>query len=287
MTVTGGSNGSRAEGNTSTSAKPSAPSVPRPSPAIRWCFTLNNPKPDDYEALGADGADGSMVPEMRLWVVGEEVGKSGTKHLQGYVEFKKKCRPAKAYFGGRAHWEKAKGDKASNVKYCSKDGKVISTNIKTRKPIKIIEELRPWQKSIVDLVKGEPDDRTINWFWESEGNMGKSALCKYLIVKHDAMVLSGKIADIHNGILMKMKDDEDWEPTLIVLDIPRVSHGAVSYAGIEKIKDGFFFCGKYEGGMCVFNSPHILVFANEPPDESKMSADRWNVVELSGSPFED
>jgi hypothetical protein len=38
---------------------------------------------------------------------------------------------------------------------------------------------------------------------------------------------------------------------------------------------------KYETGVKVFNSPHIFVFANFPPDKpDELSNDRWIIKEL-------
>lgn len=43
---------------------------------------------------------------------------------------------------------------------------------------------------------------------------------------------------------------------IVVMDIPKqVEH--ISYTGIEEVKDGAFFSGKYESGMIVMNYPHI------------------------------
>ncbi len=55
----------------------------------------------------------------------------------------------------------------------------------------------------------------------------------------------------------------------------------VSYQALEEIKDGIFFSGKYEGGMKIFNSPHVICFANFSPAEHKLSGDRWVVEEVS------
>lgn len=67
---------------------------------------------------------------------------------------------------------------------------------------------------------------------------------------------------------------------LIVVDCPRSQQDYINYGAIEQIKNGLIFSGKYEGTQLVFNSPHVIVFANEPPDYSKMSMDRWNVVQI-------
>ncbi len=33
--------------------------------------------------------------------------------------------------------------------------------------------------------------------------------------------------------------------------------------------------------MVRYNSPHVIVFANRPPDLSDMSADRWRVYNMN------
>ena len=74
-----------------------SPSITRKKqipPAIRWCFTFNNYSTDEYN---------SIVPKFRLlakyYIIGKEVGESGTPHLQGYVEFKKKYANNIMYIG--------------------------------------------------------------------------------------------------------------------------------------------------------------------------------------------
>ena len=70
-------------------------------------------------------------------------------------------------------------------------------------------------------------------------------------------------------------------PELIVINIPR-SHSMdyISYEGIENVKDMYFYSGKYEGGMVFGNPPHLFIFANESPEFSKLSEDRWVIKEI-------
>ena len=92
----------------------------RESPKKHWVFTLNNP------ASGADG--GLWLLPYDYAVLGNEVGESGTPHIQGYVVFKKKYRLAqlKAHSseGNRAHWEPQSvySTPAQAAEYCMKDG---------------------------------------------------------------------------------------------------------------------------------------------------------------------
>lgn len=228
----------------------------------------------------------SIVPTfspLGEFIVGEEIGDSGTPHLQGFVKFKKKTRPAKIAFEGRAHWEKCKGNERQNTDYCQKEGRTIHTNMKVPKPIRTIdpEKLYPWQKNIWDTVENEcTDERTINWYYEESGNVGKSALCKLLVVKKGAILVGGKGDDIKHGIVSFMEKNNGIAPEIVLIDIPRCSAGFVSIKAIEEVKNGCFFSGKYESAMCVFNSPHIFCFSNTLPDVDKMSQDRWNIVEI-------
>ena len=127
--------------------------------------------------------------------------------------------------------------------------------------------------------EGEPNDRTIYWFWEQTGNVGKTSFAKYTAVHSGSLIVSGKGNDMKYGII-KYKEKHGVAPRIVIIDIPRSIKDYVSYSGIEEIKNGLFFCGKYESDMCVFNSPHVICFSNSPPDTSKFSKDRWCIYEI-------
>ena len=89
------SNSSQKKGNT----KPSSVQV---SPSKYWCFTLNNYKKEDINIISS---------KVLNYCIGEEVGESGTPHLQGYIEFETKKRPLGVFKEYKnIHWEKRKGD---------------------------------------------------------------------------------------------------------------------------------------------------------------------------------
>lgn len=83
-----------------------------------YCFTINNYGEDDLEQL--------EQIECTYIVYGNEVGDSGTPHLQGYVRFKNARQ-----FGSvskdfpRAHLEIARGSPKQNRDYCTKSGEFI------------------------------------------------------------------------------------------------------------------------------------------------------------------
>jgi hypothetical protein len=116
--------------------------------------------------------------------------------------------------------------------YCSKDGKITKYGFPAE--IKIIQNLYPYQKEIEDLcINTEPDGRTCHWYWENNGNVGKSSFCMD-------------------------------ECRTIIIDIPRANQGHVSYNAIECILNGMITNTKYETGVKVFNPPHVICFANFP-----------------------
>ena len=245
----------------------------QPNRATFYCFTHFNFETDVINRLH------SRLNEIcKKWLYGEEsCPTTGKKHLQGWFKLKKPMRITELKLAGNPHLETCKGDEEENIAYCSKEGKVVSHGFP--KPIKIATTLRPWQEKVIKIIKSEPDDRKIYWFWESTGGVGKSTLVKYAVVKHDALFCDGgKKADIINLVF---NNDMDTCNT-IIWDIPRVNRNAVSYAAIEAIKNGLVCNTKYETGVKVFNPPHIIIFANFPPDldEDNLSKDRWMITEL-------
>lgn len=243
-------------------------------PAKHWVFTLNNYTIEDIV----------LFQESKLiekYIFQEETGEQGTPHLQGYLKFYTKKRP-KNLFNHKIHWEKCKHIKES-INYCQKQdtrtGSIYNKNIKITKPIKIITKLYEWQQNLETILKQEPDDRTIRWYWDDIGNKGKTSFCKYLVVKHQALYVSGKIGDMAYA-LMKYRES-NGDPEIILIDIPRASYNRISYPGIEALKNGLIFSSKYESGQIVMNSPHVVVFANSEPSYELLSVDRWKVVRLT------
>lgn len=56
--------------------------------------------------------------------------------------------------------------------------------------------------------------------------------------------------------------------------------GGVCYQALEALKDGIMYSGKYEGGLCVFDTLHVVVFSNEGPKDGMLSEDRVNLIRL-------
>lgn len=265
---------SKDSGNTSTES----PLKKQVSPSKKWSFTLNN-----Y----TDDIISSIVPLFKgkcsVAFFAKEIGESGTPHLQGYCEFKVKCRPLSVFKSTVFHWEKSKGSFAENLAYCTKENSLSFKHGPVPVPVRTITPATfyKWQKDIHDIIITTPDDRTIHWYYERIGNVGKSSFCKYLCVHHDCLIVSGKAGDCFYAIQQYMEKHNGCAPDIIVFDIPRCNIDYVSYLAIEKIKDGLFFSGKYEGGMVCFNPPHIFCFANERPEKDKLSLDRWNIVKIT------
>lgn len=143
-------------------------------------------------------------------------------------------------------------------------------------------ELYPFQKEVLEILSKPADDRTVHWFWESEGCTGKTSLVKSICINNpgNCIFLNGKAADMKCAIAKTMEDGP--APKIVLLGLPRTAEDYTGslYQGLEEIKDGLFFSGKYESKMVMFDSPHVMVFANWPPCESKLSADRWKIVEI-------
>lgn len=92
-----------------------------------WCFTLNNYSEEDIARLASldfqKDSGQTTGFTIKYMIFGEEVGESGTPHLQGYVCFKNQVRlgTLKSSISDRAHFEIAKGTVKHNYDYCSKD----------------------------------------------------------------------------------------------------------------------------------------------------------------------
>lgn len=241
------------------------------SPAKHWCFTWNN-----YDDSSISSIVSICEQKQIKYCIGKEVAPTtGTPHLQGFITGEKKFRPSSLNLPKGIHWEACKGSIEQNYQYCTKCAD-FTTNIKLPKPLKVLtlDQLYPWQRRLYDICKQEPDDRTIYWVWEHTGNVGKTAFSKFLSHKMGAVPLEGKKNDI-------LYCAATFESDIYIYDLERSMEEFVSYASIEKIKNGYFMVAKYESKPIIRNPPHVFIFANFPPDMSKLSLDRWNIIDLN------
>lgn len=148
-------------------------------------------------------------------------------------------------------------------------------------PVELLkpEEMHMWQRSLVRILSQKPNNRTIHWYWEGVGGTGKSVFCKYLCATMGALLCSGRASDMKYLIVQYQKRKKEF-PHLILFDVPRTNVGFLDYQGLEEVKNGCFVSTKYECSMVVMDNPHVVVFANYPPNRDKLSEDRWHIVEI-------
>lgn len=247
-----------------------------------WSITINNYTDNDillWESVmeRASSASGQT-----------EIGKNGTPHIQAFAYFNNGIRfsTLRKLLGERAHIEKARNINALR-NYVLKNETRDKDYLSWSKGIKKMEirdrfieyEPKEWQKDIINMLNSEPDDRTINWIWDSDGGTGKTTLAKHICLTNKrAIYVSGKASDIKYGITQMVERKK--YPEVCIFDLVRSGENYVSYEGIEAVKNGIFFNAKYESNMVMFNNPHVVCFANYPPDYGRLSKDRWNVFEI-------
>lgn len=132
---------------------------------------------------------------------------------------------------------------------------------------------RLWQQELLDvLVVPCTDDRIVHWYYDADGKAGKTVFGKYLVTNHNALYLTNcKTADAACIF--------DGHP-IVVFNFTRSQSTRINYEVLEMLKDGILMSGKYHPIQKVNSSPHVVVFANFRPDESMLSADRWNIVDM-------
>lgn len=154
-----------------------------------WCFTWNNYNEEDISRLDS--------LKCERIVVGEEVGASGTPHLQGYVRFNEAQRFSwwKNQFP-HVHVEVRKGTEEEATTYCKKDNKVVID-----RGVDILEPKRG--------VKRTRDDEALEVMQEVEGGRkyGEIRRAHPLFAFWYRRHIAEYISDEHN-----LKSNPDYVP---------------------------------------------------------------------------
>lgn len=280
---------------------------PRVSTAKRWAATMSVAKltgvPNE-KLITADLKVAMAVFERAVEATApckyafqlERGSSTGYIHIQAYIVYSSRKRPLNELIAQGLkgiHLECCRGSEEENMRYVTKTSDRMEGfapvlfgefNKKKEEPFSRSEAapvvLRSWQRVVVDHLTTEPDERTIFWVWEDEGNTGKSFLARWLYDQYTGVVIcSGKAADMACVIAKQLEAKQPIN--IVIVDLPRVSKDHFSVAGVESIKNGFLCSSKYESQSLRFPPPHVICFANVPPPEGAFSADRMKVLSPS------
>ena len=105
------------------------------------------------------------------------------------------------------------------------------------------------------------------------GNNGKTFLAKWLLTSQNAQYFNTtKYADVFYAV--------NTVDQIVIFDLTRDKLEFINYGLIESLKNGLGFSSKYECVTKIFEPKRIIVFMNDFPDRSKLSADRWDVYDI-------
>lgn len=145
----------------------------------------------------------------------------------------------------------------------------------------LVPTLWSWQEDVKHMVEGPIHPREINCIINEEGNIGKSAFCKYMAYHHDIPVLGwGKTGDLLN-LVSKMPNKRAYFFDLARTK-PKDWAGGDIYSAMEGVKNGHFVNTKYETKSVLMKQPHVWIFTNNMPDMTTMSSDRWKLWCIQG-----
>jgi len=133
-----------------------------------------------------------------------------------------------------------------------------------------------WQANLAATLAQPPvNDRKIKFFVDPVGGAGKTwFIRKYLTDNDDGMFLSiGKRDDLAYAV--------DRTKRVFLINVPRDQMQYLQYGILESIKDRLVFSTKYMSVTKRMLYPtHVCVFSNEQPDLTKLSADRFDILNL-------
>lgn len=68
---------------------------------------------------------------------------------------------------------------------------------------------------------------------------------------------------------------------IFLVDVPRGQMEYLQYSVLEMLKNCLVFSPKYQSSMKrLIQRPHVIVFSNEEPDYSKLTEDRYDIVNI-------
>lgn len=138
-------------------------------------------------------------------------------------------------------------------------------------------EARDWQLALESaLATPCSTDRDILFYVDSAGGSGKSWFTRYFYSKYP-----DKTQILQPGGFGDMAYALDSSKSVFLINVARGGMEFLQYRFLESLKDKMVFSSKYDSRMKILTeTPHVVVFSNEQPDMTKLTSDRYNIINL-------
>lgn len=148
----------------------------------------------------------------------------------------------------------------------------------------------PWHRDFLEWYESAAHAplRTIRWYYDENGNTGKTWLLRYLEDNYrdangyDWFPMAGIENMRETANLMMKAAQTGWKTRGVIIDLTRSYElGRKLYDTLENVKNGRISSTKYNGGRLRFQPPWVVVLSNWWPNTSMMSTDRWDIWEIT------
>lgn len=122
------------------------------------------------------------------------------------------------------------------------------------------------------------NNRQVTVWYNKDGGAGKSWMCRHLWEKGKCTYIMGTSGSADRIIkdFVSAYNGED----IVVLDLPRTCKwNDEMYEVIEHLKDGLVRDDRYGNRTIDVNGIRVGILCNHMPNQSKLSKDRWDIME--------
>jgi len=241
----------------------------------------------------------------KKWVFQLELGKPTEKNPDGYLHYQIRLSLKRPLRDGaflkvcNSRWGKGFGrssptseenatvmELSGEAFYCMKDDTRKDGPWMDKDPVeKYVQkrfrkpELRDWQKQLYEqLLLNKLNDRNIIMVHDPDGGKGKSFFCGYMLSHHDCIRVPSTCENpkqMLEYLCSHPKAKDGWHG-IVMVDVPRATagkHWGVVCAGLEIIKQGFWYDGRYRCNEVTVEPPAMVAFTNNLPSSDFMSKD--------------
>jgi hypothetical protein len=243
---------------------------------------LNNYTSVELDSLKNSGSARVQL-KIKYLIFGEEVGESGTPHLQGYINFNNPKRLQEVHLVGgleRAHFEVAKGTAKQNYDYTTKDGKFyeygeipmqgkrtdIDDAVDTLKrsknmldvannhPVAFVKYAGGFQKLLQVLDVEKRNFKTKVWWFHGPTGTGKSKLAY-------------ELGELSGSCYTKMPRNKWWDgyshENVVVVDDYRKD--LCTFHEMLQLTDRYPFTVEMKGSSVQFRSKVLIITSPQDP----------------------